>query len=96
MKDEILAFLNDPEQLEKMYRTSKVLFKREFDALFPEITGNPIADTWNERLNYESESINWGTSRELLFVIIASFLAGLIAKLPAIFSVDEFFSIPEI
>jgi len=94
MKDEILAFLNDPGQLEKIYRTNKVHFKREFDTLYPAIIGNPIADTWNERLNYESESIKWGTSRELLFVIIAALVAGLIAKLPAIFSIDQEFFYP--
>ena len=93
-RDEILAFLNDPEQLEKMYRTNKALFKKEFVTLYPEIIGNPIADTWNERLNYESDAINWGTGRELLFVIIASLLAGLIAKLPAILSIDKDFFYP--
>jgi hypothetical protein len=29
MKDEILTHLNDPKQLEKMYRTNKAPFKRE-------------------------------------------------------------------
>jgi hypothetical protein len=94
MKEEILAFLNDPEQLEKMYRSNKVLFKKEFGALYPEITGNPVADTWNERLNYESDSINWGTGKELLIIISAALLAGLIAKIPAIFSLEEDFFYP--
>ena len=89
MKDEILIHLNDARQLEKMYRTSKVHFKREFTALYPELKGNTIADVWNERLNYESEGINWGTGRDLLFVIIASLVAGLIAKLPAFLHIDE-------
>lgn len=93
-RDEILAFLNDPEQLEKMYRANKALFKKEFVTLYPEIIGNPIADTWNERLNYESDVINWGTGRELLFVVIASLLTGLIAKMPAILSIDEDFFYP--
>ncbi|MBP1671208.1 MAG: rane protein, partial [Bacteroidetes bacterium] len=65
MKNEILAFLNDPEQLEKMYRSNKILFKKEFALLYPEIIGNPVADTWNERLNYESDAINWGNGKEL-------------------------------
>lgn len=91
MKDEILACLNDPGQLEKVYRTNKVKFKREFNILYPELKGNPAADFWNERLNYESDAINWGTGKELLFVVIASLLAGLIAKLPAFLSIDEEF-----
>ena len=91
MKNEILAHLNDPRQLEKMYRTKKAPFKREFSALYPELKGNTIADFWNERLNYENDEIQWGTRTELLFVIIASLLAGAIAKLPAFFSINEEF-----
>jgi len=91
MKDEILIHLNNPRQLEKMYRTSKVHFKREFTTLYPELKGNTIADFWNERLNYESEGINWGTGRDVLFVIVASLVAGLIAKLPAFLHIDEEF-----
>lgn len=89
MKEEILAHLNDPRQLEKLYRANKTYFKREFSTLYPQLKGNPIADSWNERLNYESDEINWGTSRELLFVIIASLVAGIIAKLPALLSINE-------
>lgn len=94
MKDEIRTHINDPKQLEKMYRTNKVPFKQEFNALYPELKGNTLADFWNERLNYESDEINWGTSRELLFVLIGSLLAGIIAKLPAFLSIDEDFFYP--
>jgi hypothetical protein len=94
MKDEILTHLNEPRQLEKLYRTNKVPFKREFNTLYPELKGNTLADFWNERLNYESDEINWGTGRELLFVIIASLMAGVIAKLPAFLPIDEDFFYP--
>ena len=94
MKEEILAFMNDPEQLEKMYRSNKVLFKKEFTQLYPEIIGNPVADTWNERLSYESDAISWGNGKELFVIIAASLLAGLIAKIPAIFALDEEFFYP--
>ena len=89
MKDEILTHLNDPRQLEKLYRTNKVLFKREFSALYQDLRGNTVADFWNERLNYESDEINWGTGRELLYVIISCIVAGLIAKLPAFLHINE-------
>ena len=91
MKEEILTHLNDPRTLEKLYRTNKLSFKREFSALYPELRGNTLADFWNVRLNYESDEISWGTRRELFFVIIASLIAGVIAKLPAILSIDEEF-----
>jgi len=89
MKDEILSRQNDPGHLEKMYRSNKAVFKREFSTLYPELKGNVLADFWNERLNYESDEISWGTGRELLWVVIAALLAGVIAKLPAILAFDE-------
>jgi hypothetical protein len=94
MKDEILTHLNDPRQLEKMYRTNKTVFKREFISLYPGLEGNKIADFWNERLNYESDEINWGTRRELLYVLIAALIGGIIAKLPAILNISEEFFYP--
>lgn len=89
MKDEILAFINDPGQLEKMYRSNRSLFKKEFALIYPQVTGNPIADTWNERLNYETDSLSLGNFKEILIIIALALLAGLIAKIPSIFSLDE-------
>ncbi|CAN5920370.1 DUF4153 domain-containing protein [soil metagenome] len=94
MKDEIIAYQNDPRQLEKLYRTNKVPFKREFTTLYPELQGNPLADFWKERLHYENEEINWGTGRELVLVILAGLVAGFIAKIPALFQIDEEFFYP--
>jgi hypothetical protein len=94
MKDEILTNLNQPRQLEKMYRTNKLHFKREFSILYPELKGNPLADFWNERLNYETDEINWGTRTELLFVIIAALVAGVIAKVPSLLHINEQFFYP--
>ncbi|WP_161890676.1 hypothetical protein [Pontibacter russatus] len=94
MKNEILSHLNDPGYLEKLYRNNKAPFKREFSALYPELRGNLLADCWNERLHYESEDINWGTGRELLYVAIAALFAGFIAKIPAVFQIDEDFFYP--
>lgn len=89
MKNVILAHLNDPGQLEKIYRADKRHFKQAFGELYPQLKGNMLADFWNERLNYEGEEINWGTRSELVFVIIASILAGVVAKLPAILNIDQ-------
>jgi len=94
MKNKIIENLNNPAQLEKLYREDKSAFKQAFNALEPELKSNNILRFWDERLNYEGESIKWGTSKELLFVIIASMVAGLIAKLPAIFSIDQEFFYP--
>ena len=91
MKNEILIHLNDAKQLEKLYRTNKGLFRREFSSLYPTLKGNSLADFWNERLNYDGDQINLRAGKELLFVIIAALVAGVITKLPAILNIDEEF-----
>ena len=94
MKDQIIAHQNDPRVLEQMYRINKTDFKREFTALYPQLKGSPLADFWNERLNFEKEEISWGSGSELTFVIVLALLAGCIAKLPAFFALDEEFFYP--
>ncbi len=91
MKNEILINLNDAKQLEKLYRTNKGLFRREFSTLYPTLKGNTLADFWNERLSYDGDQINLRAGKELLYVIIAALVAGVIAKLPAILNIDEEF-----
>src|SRR5690606_20800706 len=91
METEILTHLNDPKQLEKLYRMNKASFKQAFNALYPALEGKHIADYWNERLNYEVEAVHLGTRKELLFIIAASVIAGLVAQLPSFFSIDDEF-----
>ncbi len=94
MKDEIISNLNNPGQLERMYRADKPSFKRAFKALYPELKDNTLVGFWNERLNSGNEEISWGSSKDLIFVLIASLLAGIIAKLPAFLGIDEDFFYP--
>src|SRR5690349_9856180 len=94
MKEELLSNLDNPGQLERLYRTDKSTFKRVFNALYPELENKPLAGFWNERLNFTREELSWGSSKELIFVIIAAALAGVIAKLPALAHIDEEFYYP--
>jgi hypothetical protein len=85
---EILAKIDNPRELEKLYQHNKTAFKTEFNILYTELTNNKLAEYWNERLNYESSEISWGSRKELVFVIIASLLSGVIAKLPELLNID--------
>ena len=82
MKEQIINNLDNPKELEKLYRENKTVFKKEFNSIYPEIKAKIIAQIWNERLNFENEEISFGSNNELIIVIIASFIAGVIAKLP--------------
>ena len=68
MSDEIKRNLDNPRQLEKMYRDNKSAFKREFNFIYQDIQENKTAQFWYERLNFEDEQISWGTNKELLFL----------------------------
>ena len=82
MREDIRNNLGNPVQLERMYQENRTTFKRAFNLIYPDIRETATAQTWNARLNFENEKISWGTSKELIFVLVISFIAGLIAKIP--------------
>ncbi len=88
-RPDILSNIYNPKELEKMYQDNKTAFKTEFMLLYPQLTDNKLADYWNERLNYESSEISWGSKNELIFVIVASLIAGVIAKLPELLNINS-------
>ncbi len=94
MQNQIRANLHNPRQLEKLYREDKRAFKGAFDAMHPELGDQEMARFWHARLNYESEEISWGSGKELGWVVVASLVAGIIAKLPDILGLDKEFFYP--
>ena len=94
MKDEMINHINDPAALEKLYRSNKSLFKESLLEVSKEVESSPAIEFWKARLSYESNSISWGVKNELIYVVIGCFIAGLIAKLPDIFSISKDFYFP--
>lgn len=94
MREEILLNQTNALQLEKLYRGNKPGFKSAFNALYPELSSNPLAEGWYQRLNYSSDELFWGTPAERAFVVVASLLAALLAKLPELLSINEEFYYP--
>ena len=91
MRDEILLNLDNPRQLEKLYRTNQPTFRTAFNALYPQLRDNLLAEGWYQRLNYNAEGSFWGTLNDRLFVVGASLLAVLLAQLPKLLSLQEEF-----
>lgn len=94
MKEEIVNSLDNPHQLEKLYRNDEATFRSAFDALYPEIENYQTAEIWNERLNYKRDEESQGSNHEHKFVIVASLAAGLIAKLPDLMGIDPDYFYP--
>lgn len=88
MKELIRENLDNPEVLEKLFREDSETFMNEFNLVYAEISDNLVAKTWNERLNYVSDTSNGSQRKELMLVILGSVIAAIIAKLPEIVSVD--------
>lgn len=92
MKLQIKDSLDNPTELEKMYRNDKAAFKRAFDVVYPEIRETATAQVWNARLNHGIGEISWGTGRETAFVLALCLVAGLAAKIPDLAAINpEYF-----
>jgi hypothetical protein len=91
MRDKILLNIDNPGQLEKLYRTNKPSFKTAFNDLYTQLRENPLAEGWYQRLNYNDEGLFWGTPGERAFVVGASLVAAFMTKLPQMVSLDEEF-----
>jgi hypothetical protein len=94
MQHQILSHLQNPGKLEELYRSNKSEFKLAFLSIYPEIKGNDLAEFWHERLKDETDTISWGSKKEHLWVILGIITAGILAKFPEIFSIDEEFFYP--
>ena len=94
MKNSILAQIDNPVQLEKLYRENNAEFKKCFNEIFPNYKDKIGLQFWNERLNFESEKIALGSKNDILAVIIFILAGGLIANIPNITGINEesFFS----
>ena len=88
MENEIKININNPKQLEKLYRNHNGAFTIAFNNIYQEITNEPAAQAWNERLNYKDEHLTWGSKNEIIFIVVAAFVGGLIAKMPSFLGLE--------
>ena len=94
MKDSILAHIDNPAQLEKLYRENNAEFKKQFNVIYPNYKDKVGLQVLNERLNYESEKVTLGSKNEISAVMILILVGGLIANIPNLTGINEesFFS----
>ena len=68
MENEIKININNPKQLEKLYREHKGIFTAAFNNVYPEIQDEPAAQAWHERLNYKT-SLFFGAIKMKSFLL---------------------------
>ena len=96
IENRIKENIENPEQLEKLYRADKKNFERAFFDIYTEISGFKLAEYWNVRLGLDSSQENkQKISRiDILFLIITCAVTGLLIKIPQLFDIslkDYFF-----
>lgn len=88
-RDHIIDAIRDPRGLEAMYRSDGRAFRRAFDAAYPELAGELLAEAWRERLHPAAEPAFSLRRSDWAFVAIAVAIAGTILKLPEVFHMKE-------
>jgi len=89
ISSEILANMEDPRNLERLYRKNEVSFLRGFNDLYPAIKDHAVARFWHERLYYKQETMFRGSRNDVIFILLASLITGLLAKIPVLTGMEE-------
>jgi hypothetical protein len=94
MKTQIKENIQNAAELERLYQQDKSGFKKAFDEVYPEVSSEPSARFWYERLYFQKAPMLQVNSADFIFVAILCLLAGFVAKIPDFFPVtqDFFFS----
>lgn len=89
METKIRENIDNPEQLEKLYRADKKSFEKSFFDIYHEISNFKMADFWKARLEYD----NQGESKigirkmDVYILIITCLIAGFLVKIPQLFNI---------
>lgn len=88
MKEQIIDAANSPRELEKLYRENPQEFTRFFSDVFAEQGDSIVLQIWHERLFFQESEVlpqasspGW-QSRDIWMIVILSFIAGTLVKLP--------------
>ncbi|HQO99758.1 MAG TPA: DUF4153 domain-containing protein, partial [Caldisericia bacterium] len=93
----ILENIDNPTELERLFRQDPDQFKICFDKVFSANPESIILQVWNERLHFapfeKKDFKKRNELRDIFLVILLSLLAGTVAKLPGFFGTiqEDFF-----
>ena len=89
MTEKIKEFINDPENLERLYHEDKKSFESGFEKIYPEIANTEMAKFWKSRLDFDKSNdkikIYFGT--DIFIMIAVCMFAGFLIKIPDLFNI---------
>jgi hypothetical protein len=90
MTEKIKENINDPENLERLYRDDRKSFESGFEKIYPEIANTEIAKFWKSRLDFEktTEIMKKLSLTDILVMIVVCLFAVFLIRIPDIFKVD--------
>jgi hypothetical protein len=89
MIEKIKENINNPEELEKLYRIDRNAFESAFEKLYPEIENSALANFWKIRLNSDKtpDLLTRHFMPDILILVAACLLTAFFIKIPAIFNI---------
>jgi hypothetical protein len=81
MKDKILENIDNPAQLEKLFRSDKSGFEQALNSLYTNQQQTPALEFWRARLLYKEASISLYSKKEFDWMVVFVLMAGLIANI---------------
>ena len=95
MEEEIKNNIDQPEQLEQLYRSDKKQFAQVFQRLTKDIGNKDLIGFWSARLalDHPKESLEKNKQNKIYLLLIACLFTGFLIKLPQLFSIplDDYF-----
>ena len=90
MKTDIKKHIDNPVQLEKLYRADKKRFKNAFFEIYPEIADKKAAEFWKTRLEFDNPGEDKEKKRKtnVLYLIVTCLVTGLLIKMPQLTNLD--------
>jgi len=90
MRQKVKEYIDQPEQLEKLYQADKKNFKNIFYEILPEIKSFQGIEFWKARLEFDDQKVSSVRIQkaDILVLLISCFIAGFLIKLPQIFNID--------
>ena len=90
MESKIKDNIDNPGQLEKLYRTDKKDFEKAFFAIYPDIENFKLSEFWKKRLEFDGSKETKVKIRktDILFLILTCAVTGFLIKIPQLFDVS--------
>lgn len=90
MKDKIKENIDNPVQLEKIYRADKKEFEKAFFEIYQEIAAYKISEFWKTRLEFNNtkEDVFKTGKKDILFLIITCAIAAFLIEIPHLLNIN--------